>query len=211
MSAGRRSSHAAGTRSSFEHRNARCLCRIPSSAAAPRRGGRPGRARSPGSRRRRRRSRGGSMASSRSMSPVISSVWSRLVGRSGRAAAPRRARRSTPRTARSSGTRGRVRRRARDRCRDDSASPSRRTTRARRLADVGLEVRVELVRDRQPRVERERAAERLLGARLAVGRRRRCTCRSPDGSGRDAPTPARSRDRARGTARTGRARRGSPS
>ena len=46
-----------------------------------------------------------------------------------------------------------------------------------RLADVGLEIRVELVRDRQARVERERAAERLLGARLAVGASRRCTCR----------------------------------
>ena len=41
--------------------------------------------------------------------------------------------------------------------------------RARRLADVRLELRVELVRHRQARVELERAAERVLGARLAVG------------------------------------------
>ena len=39
-----------------------------------------------------------------------------------------------------------------------------------RLADVRLQVRVELVRDRQPRVEREGAAEGVLGAQLAVGR-----------------------------------------
>ena len=36
--------------------------------------------------------------------------------------------------------------------------------RAVRLTDVGLEVRVELVGDRQPRAQRERAAERVLGA-----------------------------------------------
>ena len=40
--------------------------------------------------------------------------------------------------------------------------------RPRRLTDVRLEVGVELVRDRQPRVERERTAKRFLGARLAA-------------------------------------------
>ena len=39
-----------------------------------------------------------------------------------------------------------------------------------RLADVCFEIRVELVRDREARIERERAAKRLLGAGLAVGR-----------------------------------------
>ena len=39
-----------------------------------------------------------------------------------------------------------------------------------RLAHVRLEVRVELVRHRKPRVELEGAAEGLLGARVAVGR-----------------------------------------
>src|SRR6478609_3491956 len=42
--------------------------------------------------------------------------------------------------------------------------------RARRLADVRFEVGVELVRRRVARVERERAAEGLLGAGFAVGR-----------------------------------------
>ena len=49
-------------------------------------------------------------------------------------------------------------------------------------------LRVELVRDRQARVELEGAAEGLLGARLAVGRCRRCTCRSRGGSDRGAPS-----------------------
>ncbi len=42
---------------------------------------------------------------------------------------------------------------------------------ARRLADVGFEVGVELVRDREPRAQRERATKRFLGSCLAVGRR----------------------------------------
>ena len=40
-----------------------------------------------------------------------------------------------------------------------------------RLTDVGLEIRVELVRDRQMRIELERPAECVLGPRLALGRR----------------------------------------
>ena len=60
------------------------------------------------------------------------------------------------------------------------------------LTDVGLEVRVELVRDRQVRIELEGAAQGLLGTLLAIGRCRRCTCRSRGDSGRGAPMPERS-------------------
>ena len=48
---------------------------------------------------------------------------------------------------------------------------SRRTSACSRVSDVRFEVGVELVRDRQPRVELERATERLLGALFAVGHR----------------------------------------
>ena len=86
-----------------------------------------------------------------------------------RAGAPPRGQPAIPRSVRNTGTRGRGRQTAPDRCRD--AWPRRRGVRSRpRLADVSLEVRVELVGDRQPRVERERAAEGLFGAHLAVGR-----------------------------------------
>ena len=149
--------------------------------------------RSPESRRRRRRSPAAPVASSRSRSPAISSVCSTLVGTFG--IEPARL-----------GVRG-------DRLLEEPAvaagvdeageqlgvvavavglAQQPHASRACAWPDVGLEVGVELVRERQARVELERAAERLLGARLAVGARRRCTCRSPGGSGRGAPRPARS-------------------
>ena len=42
--------------------------------------------------------------------------------------------------------------------------------RSRGLTGVGLEIRVELVRERQPRIESERAEEGVFGADFAVGR-----------------------------------------
>ena len=138
-------------------------------------------------------SAGGSNASSRSTSPVMSNVCSTLVGTFG---SSRRAsacaaidsskrpqyRQAWTRPAKSSGSLP---------CR--LASFSRRTSARCALADVGFQVRVELVRHGQMRIELERPAEAPSSARVfALGRRRARTCRSRDDSDRGEPTPAQS-------------------
>ena len=71
----------ADSRSTIGTRECETPAASPSSSAAPRRGGPPARGRSPGSRRRRRAMIAAArQPRSRSMSPVISSVCSRLVG-----------------------------------------------------------------------------------------------------------------------------------
>ena len=83
--------------------------------------------------------------------------------------------------------------------------------RALGLADVGLQVRVELVGDRQPRVERERAAEGLLGARLAVGRAVDVLADHAVAAAEPRPGGREPRIELEAAADTGRARAGSPS